>query len=145
MGVLSAKHPVSYAGRVNALARKIAMAMAAGIAVVVVATMIWLERRHLDCERRRDALIWQIDVMRHDAHEQLKVGTRKADVIHFFEKRSIPFAATGSEVSGTLFTSGCAPFGCGTDEALIGVRVRVNAEGVVTEEPQVVDLYTNCL
>lgn len=121
------------------------MAMAVGIAIVVVATAIWLERRHLNCERRRDTLTRQIDDMRHDAREHLKVGTKKADVVHFFEKRSIPFAATDSEVSGTLFTSGCSPFGCGTDEALIGVRVGVNAEGVVTEEPQVVDLYTKLL
>jgi hypothetical protein len=35
--------------------------------------------------------------------------------------------------------------GCGTDEALIGVRVKVDAEGTVTGEPKVVDMYTNCL
>jgi len=35
--------------------------------------------------------------------------------------------------------------GCGTDDALIGVRVKVDADGTVTGEPEVVDMYTNCL
>jgi hypothetical protein len=129
----------------NALARNMTMGIAIGVTIIVVAVTIWLERRHLDCQRRRDAFAQQIEDIRHGAHEQLKVGTKKADIVHFFEQYNIPFAVTGSQVSGTLLTSGCAPFGCGTDEALIGVRVKVSAEGVVAEEPQVVNLYTNCL
>jgi hypothetical protein len=89
--------------------------------------------------------VQQVEDIRRDAREELKIGAGKADVARFYEKRGIHFLVTDSEATGTLFTSGCSPFGCGTDEALIGVRVKVNGQGSVTEEPQVVDLYTNCL
>ena len=53
---------------------------------------------------------------------------------------------TGTEAIGTLYTTGgCSPFGCGSDRLLIGVRVRVDADGTVIGEPEVVSMYTDCL
>ena len=68
-----------------------------------------------------------------------------------YKEHEIPFEVLrfgdrGFQAIGTLYTmGGCAPLGCGTDAALIGVRVQVDAEGTVTGEPEVVDMYTNCL
>ncbi len=90
-------------------------------------------------------------MIKQDAHEQLKVGTKKDDVARFYTGHEIPFEVArfkdvGSEVIGTLYTiGGCAPLGCGTDNALIGVRVRVDVDGTVIGEPEVVDMYTDCL
>jgi hypothetical protein len=70
----------------------------------------------------------------------------ESDVARFFTEHGIPFTISVSEATGTLPTfSGCAPFGCGSDEGLIGVRVALDPAGTVTQESTVVDLYTNCL
>ena len=84
--------------------------------------------------------------MDQDAHKQLKVGTKKGEVTRFYSEHEIPFEVvrftdTGFEAIGTLYTiGGCAPLGCGTDNAL-----KVDADGTVTGEPEVVDMYTDCL
>ena|SRR5215472_5304063 len=124
-------------------------------AVIVVAGMGWLGlkqyRRHIDCKRRNEAFERRIDSIRQDAHNQLKVGAKKDDVARFYSEHEIPFQVvsfkdSGFEAIGTLYTiGGCAPFGCGTDDALIGVRVRVDADGTVIGEPEVVHMYTTCL
>jgi hypothetical protein len=80
----------------------------------------------------------------------LKIGTQKSAVARFFADHDIPFTisdlAGTTYAIGTIYTSGCAPvLACGTDSALIGVRVRLDPEGTVTEEPTVADLYTDCL
>jgi hypothetical protein len=125
--------------------KALALSIAIGVAAAVIAGAIWLERRHLDCKRRSAAFVQQVDDIRREAREELKIGAGKADIARFYEKRGIHFLMSDSEATGTLLTSGCSPLGCGTDEALIGVRVKVNKQGTVTEEPQVVDLYANCL
>jgi hypothetical protein len=122
---------------------------AAIVAGSVVVAVGWLGlrqyRKHQDCERRSAALARQIEAIRTDAWVQLKVGTKKADVARFFTEHGIPSAISESEASGTLFTSGCAPLGCGSDSALIGVRVKLDVSGSVVELPTVVSLYTSCL
>jgi hypothetical protein len=82
---------------------------------------------------------------KHDANERLKIGTKKADVSQFFVENGIPFEISESEAIGTLRTSGCAPLGCGTDSALIGVRVKLDKAGAVTDAPKIVGMYTDCL
>jgi hypothetical protein len=76
----------------------------------------------------------QVENIKEDAHERLKIGTKKADVARFFAELSIPLTISESEARGTLWTSGCAPFGCGSDPA-----------SAVTEEPTVIGIYTDCL
>jgi hypothetical protein len=97
------------------------------------------------CKRRGAAYETQVENIKQDAHDQLKIGTKKADVSRFFSEHNIPFDFFGSEARGTLSASGCAPFGCGTDSAQIGVRVHLSQAGVVTGEPKVVAFYTDCL
>jgi hypothetical protein len=103
-------------------------------------------RRHIDCQQRTSAFERRIETIKQDAHEQLKIGTRKADVNRFFTGHGIPFDITRSEAIGTLNTTGgCAPLGCGTDRALIGIRVKIDADGTVTDEPVVIGMYVDCV
>lgn len=97
------------------------------------------------CEGRGAAFKAQVESIKRDAHEQLKKGTRKADFARFFAEHNIPFDFFATEARGTLYTTGCAPFGCGPDSALIGVSVQLNSAGTATDEPKVVSLYTDCL
>ena len=120
------------------------------IAAVVIVGAAWFGikqyRRHIDCQRRDAAFERRIQNIKRDAHEQLKIGTKKADVNRFFTAHGIPFDTRGSEAIGTLYTTGgCAPLGCGTDRALIGVCVKLDADGTVTDEPVVVSLYEDCV
>ncbi len=112
----------------------------------------------LHCRERNMDLTRRIESIKKDAHAQLRIGTKKADVARFYTEHKIPFEVvsmpfkdgeslvTGTEAIGTLYTNGgCPPFGCGSDRLLIGVRVRVDADGTVTGEPEVVSIYTDCV
>jgi hypothetical protein len=97
------------------------------------------------CNKRGAAFALRVESIEHDANEKLSVGTKSGDVARFFVEHGIPLQIVESYAIGTLYTSGCGPLGCGTDSALIGVRVKLNSVGVVTEKPTVVGMYTNCL
>jgi hypothetical protein len=57
----------------------------------------------------------------------------------------MPFRIFESEAFGSIETSGCAPFGCGSDVAVISVHVKLDEAGAAIEEPRVGGIYTNCL
>ena len=105
----------------------------------------------IDCKKRNEAFSLRAKIIEQDARKQLNVGTKKDDVARFYTQHEIPFQFVwlkdvGSEAIGTLYTvGGCAPLGCGTDNALIGVRVRVDRDGTVTGVPEIVGMYTDCL
>ena len=46
---------------------------------------------------------------------------------------------------GSINGVGCAPFGCGRDDAIIGVSVNVDSDGTVVGEPHVSGIYIDCL
>jgi hypothetical protein len=114
-------------------------------AIIVIAGVAWYGIERYRCNRRRAAFARQVESLRQGTHEQLKVGTTKADVARFFTEHSIPLRIEGVYASGSIQTSGCAPFGCGTDSASISVHVRLDRTGSVTEEPTVSAFYTDCL
>ena len=118
-------------------------------AIVVIASVSWFGlkqyRSQRACKERGAEFARRVKSIERDAHERLKIGTNRDDVSRFFSEHDIPFTIVDSEAIGTLQTSGCAPFGCGTDSALIGVRVKLDRTGTVTGQPTVVDLYTDCL
>jgi hypothetical protein len=118
-------------------------------AIAVVAGLSWLGltqyRSHIACKERRAVFARQVESIKQDAHERLKIGTKKDDVSRFFAVHVIPFTIVESEAIGTLQTTGCAPLGCGADSALIGVRVKLDRTGAVTGGPTVVGLYTDYL
>ena len=97
------------------------------------------------CKQRAAAYSARTDTLRKDASEQLKIGTRKEEVARFFQQHGLPVDFAGGEASGTIHVSGCAPSGCGSDDALLGLRVKVDAKGTVIGEPVVGAIYTNCL
>lgn len=86
-----------------------------------------------------------MEKLKKDAHQTLKIGAKKQDVIRFFAENDIPVTFVEGEATGTIYTAGCAPSGCGSDDALLGLRVKVDDEGTVISEPVVGAIYTNCL
>jgi hypothetical protein len=131
--------------------KRIKIRVAIAFVIVSAGVVGWVGTKQYRCKKRNAEFSRRIEVVEKDAREQLKVGTKKDSVARFYKEHEIPFEVvrwddTEFQAIGTLFTiGGCAPLGCGTDNALIGVRVRVDAEGTVTGEPKVVNMYTNCL
>jgi hypothetical protein len=123
------------------------IALVAAITVILGASWFGLKRyrSHIDCKQRGAAFERRVKSIEQDAHEKLRIGTQKDEVSRFFSEHDIPFEIIQSEAIGTMYTSGCAPFGCGADSALIGVRVKLDSAGAVAEEAKVVALYTDCL
>ena len=101
--------------------------------------------RSATCKQRGDAYSARVETLKREAHEKLKIGTKKDAVTHFFAENGIPVTFNRDEASGTIYTSGCAPSGCGSDTALLGLRVKVDEAGTVVSEPLVGAIYTNCL
>ena len=97
------------------------------------------------CKQRGAAYDARVEKLKRDAHETLKVGTKKDAVIRFFKENGIPVTFSREEASGTIYTTGCAPSGCGSDDALIGLRVKVDQSGTVVAEASIGAIYTNCL
>src|SRR5260370_5680321 len=97
------------------------------------------------CKQRGAAYAARVEKLRRDAHEKLIIGTKRDAVIHFFDENGIPVSFVAGEATGTISTTGCAPAGCGSDAALLGLRVKVDEGGTVTGEPIVGALYDDCL
>jgi hypothetical protein len=131
-------------GPVKTLGRKI-IATVAALGVIGGASCFPPKHQSAACKERGAAFDRRVESIKQDAHEQLKIGTKKDEVSRFFTEHGIPFTITDSEVTGTLDTVGCSPRGCGADSALIGVRVNVDRTGAVTGEPTVVAIYTDCV
>ena len=118
--------------------------------LVAIVCVSWFGLRQYNCQQRNAAFGRQIETIKHEAHAQIKVGTKKSDVAQFFATHNISFnisqfTSSESLASGLIETSGCAPLGCGSDVAVINVRVKLDEAGAATEEPTVVGIYTNCL
>src|SRR5262245_60304001 len=127
--------------------RTLIPAFFATFSVMATLTSVGCLHRHYDaaCEQRSDAYLARVAKLKRDASETLQIGTTKDTVIRFFENNGIPVTFVGGEASGTIFLKGCAPFGCGSDDALLGLRVKVDKAGTVISEPVVGAIYTNCL
>jgi len=119
----------------------------AGLALVLMVNSGGCLYRYHDaaCKQRGAALSASVEELKKEAHEKLKVGTKKDDVVRFFKENGIPVTYSREEVSGTIKTTGCAPSGCGSDDALLGLRVKVDQAGTVLAEPHIFSFYTNCL
>jgi hypothetical protein len=124
--------------------------LAISAVLVAIVGVSWFGVRQYNCQQRNAAFGRQIESIRQDAHAQIRPGTKKSDVAQFFARHNISFnlsqfTSSESLASGLMETSGCAPLGCGSDVAVINVRVKLDEAGAVTEEPTVVGIYTNCL
>jgi hypothetical protein len=97
------------------------------------------------CKQRGAAFEAKVERLKRDAQKNLGIGTNKDAVIRFFAENGIPVTFLGGEATGTISASGCAPAGCGSDNALLGLRVKVDKNGTVIAEPVIGALYTDCL
>jgi hypothetical protein len=116
------------------------------VIVLLISSVGCLYRYHsATCKQRGHAYSERVETLKREAHEKLKIGTKKDAVILFFAENGIPVTFYRDEATGTIYTSGCAPSGCGSDAALLGLRVKVDEAGTVVAEPVVGAIYTNCL
>ena len=97
------------------------------------------------CKQRGAAYGARLEKLRQEAPAKLSLGTRKDAVIRFFEANGIPVTFQRGEATGMLNTVGCAPAGCGSDNAFIGLKVPVDGTGTVIGKPVVGGFYTDCL
>lgn len=97
------------------------------------------------CKQRGAALESRYETLKSEAHSKIKIGMKKADLTQFFAQHRIPLTFVSGEATGTMYTTGCAPTGCGSDAALLGLRVGVDDAGTAGSEPVVGALYTDCL
>lgn len=97
------------------------------------------------CKERGRTYYARVEKLKRDARERLRIGTHKEDVIRFFQENGLPVSFDGREYEGTIYTNGCAPAGCGSDAALLGLRVKADGSGTVVGDAVVGALYTNCL
>ena len=118
-----------------------------GVAILLLMSSVGCLYRYHNaaCKQREAVLSARIEKLKREANEKLKIGTKKDAVIRFFAENGIPLVFNRGEASGTIYTSGCAPSGCGSDDALIGLRVNVDEAGTVVSEPVIGSIYTNCL
>lgn len=119
----------------------------AGVAVFLAMSVsaVSLAHQNASCKQRGATYRARVEKLKREAHEKLKIGTKKDAAIRFFQENGVPVTFSGKEASGTIYTKGCAPSGCGSDDALIGLRVKVDEAGTVVAEPVVGAIYTNCL
>src|SRR5215470_12194283 len=85
------------------------------------------------CRQRGAALHNRMEEIKRKAYDALKIGTTKAGVIQFYAENNIPLTFDQFGAKGTIHTSGCSPFGCGSNDAIIGVRVDLDQKGSVME------------
>ena len=116
------------------------------VIVLLISSVGCLYRyRSATCKQRGAALGARVETLNREAHETLKIGTKKDAVIRFFAENGIPPTFNRDEASGTIHTSGCSPSGCGSNDAVLGLRVKVDEAGTVVSEPVVGAIYTDCL
>ncbi|HWY43500.1 MAG TPA: hypothetical protein VNX66_08385 [Candidatus Sulfotelmatobacter sp.] len=113
--------------------------------VVLTAGAIWFAVREYRCKVRGSVFARQVESIEQDASKELKIGADEAVVARFFRNHGIPFSIVDAQAYGALRTSGCAPFGCGTDIAFIMVQVKLDTVGAVAEAPKVTGMYKDCL
>jgi hypothetical protein len=145
-GDICKKPPISPSMKVeDRMSRRLVPASVVLLASVLVSCSPFHRDQDAACKQRGAAYAARVRRLERDAHGELSIGTKKDAVIRFFQQNGIPVRFVGGEATGTIFTTGCAPDGCGSDTALIGLRVKVDDNGNVIAEPFVGALYTNCL
>jgi hypothetical protein len=130
---------------VNYTKRNVVLAVLSVVAVSVAWFGVTQYHSHIRCAARNAVLREQVEKLKNDAHNQLRVGIKKAQVVKFFEEHQMRVTFGYGQAFGDIQTTGCAPFGCGADTALIGVSVAVDSQGTVTGEPHVSGIFTDCL
>jgi hypothetical protein len=102
--------------------------------------------RSVNCMRDGDASNLKVETLKREAHERLKIATKKDAVIRFFADSTIPVTFDRKEASGSIYIVGaCAPKGCGTNRVLLGLRIGVDEAGTVVSDPVIVAFFADCV
>ena len=111
--------------------------LVAVVAVLMAVSLVacFYRLRSASCKERGNAYWSRAENLKREAHEKLTVGTKKDAVIRFFAENGLPVTFIPGEATGTVQTVGCAPAGCGSDAALLGLRVKVDEAGTVIGDP----------
>jgi hypothetical protein len=125
--------------------RKAGIVLATIVVVALCFLGLGLHRRSVACSRRQAALTTRFERLKHDAREKLQIGATQEDVLRFFAGNGLHSTIAGEDAYGQVSTSGCSPFGCGSDAFLIVVKVKLDEEGKVESEPDIRGIYTDCL
>jgi hypothetical protein len=115
------------------------------VAIVAIMGFSWLGFRKYRCSQRGAVLRLQVGGLKRDAQQTLKIGSDKTELEHFFTAHGVSFSIVDSQAFGSIQTTGCAPFGYGSDAAFITIRVKVDGLGSVKQEPIVGAVYKDCL
>jgi hypothetical protein len=110
---------------------------------LAIAFVVGLSVEYVSCKKRGAAFTRQVDALKRDAQEQLKVGASKIEVARFFNEHRIRLTIEGPLAHGYLRASGCA-IGCGA-AVIIEVHVELDAHGAVAQEAAVDSHYTDCM
>jgi hypothetical protein len=97
------------------------------------------------CKQRAADYAARVERLRREALDKLTIGTNKEAVIQFFAENGIPVSFVAGAATGTVTIEGCAPAGCGSDAAYLGLQVKVDEAGTVTGEPVIGAIYADCL
>jgi Tfp pilus assembly protein PilV len=79
------------------------------IALLVISVGCLHRYHNAACTQRGAAYSARAETLKREAHEKLKIGTKKDAVIRFFAENGIPVTFSRDEASGTIYTTGCAP------------------------------------
>ncbi len=116
------------------------------IVIVIVVVLCGLGvARYRDCHQRGEAFRSRVNSIKHAAELRLPIGATKEDVVHFFADVNFPLHFDEVGASGTIYTTGCSPFGCAKDSAMIQIQVAVDSKGTVQSKPLVRGGYTDCI
>jgi hypothetical protein len=124
--------------------RKRVIIFAAVGSTLVLLSSVTVHERSKTCKKRGEALQMRFEKLKRDAHTKLTTGTKKEELVKFFADNGFPITFSDGNAGGAIYTTGCAPFGCG-DSARLGISVPVDAAGTVIAETDVTWMDTDCL
>jgi hypothetical protein len=104
------------------------------------------------CKERAAEFEAKVNLLRRDAKNSLKPGTKRDDVARFYALENIPVTfeqiVQQPVALGAVNIKGlaeCENIACGDDSARIEVRVNLDGNGTVVSDPVVTGMYTECL
>jgi hypothetical protein len=120
------------------------------IAVAISGLLLKHQIDSKTCRAMNDEFEARLHRLKQNAAKRLPIGASKDEVARFFSENNMSLEIrpvdAGREAAGTFATSGgCPPFGCGNNEALIFLRIRLDDGDQVSGPPVVDGMYTDCM
>ena len=87
----------------------------------------------------------RVAALNDEARRKLPIGSKQEVLARFSTEHNIPLTVEGRHAYGSAPAAGCSPFGCGSDAAVIVMRVEVDEFGNTKDIPHVDGMYMDCL